>query len=81
VPCVCPGKVGELCRGLDIAVDEVALPGDAIATADEAFLTSTTREVQAISHVDGHALPSAPGPVTERLAAAFVDLLARDLDP
>lgn len=71
----------ELCREHGIDVDEVALPGDALATADEAFLTSTTREVQAISHVDGHALPAAPGPVTERLAAAFVDLVARDLDP
>jgi branched-chain amino acid aminotransferase len=51
------------------------------ARADEAFLTSTTREVQAIAHVDGVALPSAPGPISKQLATAFRDLVARDLDP
>lgn len=60
---------------------ETALPFGAIADADEAFLSSTTREVQAIAHVDGHALPTAPGPVTEALVAAFTALIARDLDP
>ena len=39
--------------------------------ADEAFLTSTTREVQAIRAVDGTPLPAAPGPLTEAAARAF----------
>jgi branched-chain amino acid aminotransferase len=71
----------ELCGELGIAADEPALPADAVATADEAFLTSSTREVQAISGVDGVTLPAAPGPVSRRLAAAFTDLVARDSDP
>ena len=62
-------------------VDEDDLPLDALATADEAFLTSTTREVQAISRVDGAPLPSVNGPLTTAAAAAYTDLLARDMDP
>jgi branched-chain amino acid aminotransferase len=71
----------ELCRQRSIGCDEVAMPVGDLANADEAFLTSTVREVQAITHVDGRALPSAPGPVTERLAEEFRALVARDLDP
>ena len=56
-------------------------PVDALAQADEAFLSSTTREVQPIAHVDGTALPAAPGPVATRLLASYQALVARDLDP
>lgn len=52
-----------------------------LAEADEAFLTSTTREVQPIARVDGKPLPAVPGPVTEKLATAFKGLVARDKDP
>ena len=52
-----------------------------LAQSDEAFLSSTTREVQPIAHVDGVALPTVGGRVSKRLAAAFVALVARDLDP
>jgi branched-chain amino acid aminotransferase len=66
---------------MEIAIEEASLPLDALHRADEAFLSSTTREVQAIGRVDGQALPVAPGPVTVRLASAFAALVARDLDP
>lgn len=71
----------ELCAGLGIPAGEPALPLGALAGADEAFLTSSTREVQPVSAVDGTALPSAPGPVTARLARAFTELVGRDPDP
>jgi branched-chain amino acid aminotransferase len=71
----------ELCRDLDLACEEAPLPVGALAEADEAFLTSTVREVQVITHVDGDALPNAPGPITTRLAKEFTALVARDLDP
>ncbi len=71
----------ELCAELGIPAEELALPADAIARADEAFLTSSTREVQAISGVDDVTLSRAPGPMTERLAAAFTELIARTSDP
>jgi branched-chain amino acid aminotransferase len=71
----------ELAAELGIDATETELPLGALARADEAFLSSTTREVQAIAHVDGVALLDAPGIVTARLAEAFAALVARDLDP
>lgn len=71
----------ELAAGMEIPVEEAALPLDALHRADEAFLSSTTREVQAIAKVDGQKLPAAPGPITTRLAEAFTELVRRDLDP
>jgi branched-chain amino acid aminotransferase len=71
----------ELALELGIDADETALPLGALAAADEAFLSSTTREVQAVAHVDGQPLPSAPGPVTARLREAFAKLVARNPDP
>jgi branched-chain amino acid aminotransferase len=71
----------ELCAALDVPHTEPTLSVDALGEADEAFLTSSTREVQAIGRVDDRDLPAAPGPVTKRLDAAFRDLVARDLDP
>jgi branched-chain amino acid aminotransferase len=71
----------ELAAALGIPVEEAALPLDALHRADEAFLSSTTREVQAIAKVDGQKLPAAPGPITTRLADAFTELLGRDVDP
>ena len=63
------------------AVEE-DLPAAALASADEAFLASTTREVQPVRAVDGVALSSGvPGPLTAAAAAAFAELVARDLDP
>jgi branched-chain amino acid aminotransferase len=61
--------------------EEVALPVDELARADEAFLTSSTREVQPISSVDGRSLASHPGPLTSAAADAFAALVARTLDP
>lgn len=63
-----------------VDVTEVAMPLAALAGADEAFLTSSTRNVQPIRLVDGRALP-APGPLTATAAAAFAGLLALEVDP
>ena len=71
----------ELAAAAGIAVDESPLPIDALRDADEAFLTSTTREVQPVSHVDDRALGSVAGVITSTLAAAFSDLVSRELDP
>ena len=61
----------ECAAAVGLAVEEVAVPIDDLRTADEAFLTSSLREVQAIGSVDGVALPAAPGPVTATLRDAF----------
>jgi branched-chain amino acid aminotransferase len=71
----------ELAVAAGMAVDESPLTLDALRDADEAFLTSTTREVQPISHVDDRAVPSVPGPVAATLTTAFNALVAQHLDP
>ncbi len=71
----------ECAKAIDVSADETPLAPGALAGADEAFLTSSTREVQPISHVDGVALPAAPGPTTTALAAAFRELVRRNPDP
>ena len=65
-------------------MEETPLPLHALVDdADEAFLTSTVREVQGIAEIAGwgHTFRDAPGPVTRTLAAAFDDLIASNLDP
>jgi len=58
---------------------EAELPADALLGADEAFLTSSTRDVQAITEVDGR--PLATGAVTTDAAQAFAIRSGNDLDP
>jgi branched-chain amino acid aminotransferase len=62
-------------------VVERPLPLAALAAADEAFLASSTRDVQPIRLVDGVPLPSCPGPQTERAAKVFAENAAADPDP
>ena len=65
----------------DLGVEERDLPLGALAEADEAFLTSATRDVQAIEAVDGGRLAAAPGPLTKAAAESYAALLAADPDP
>lgn len=63
-----------------LEVDDLTLAD--LAGAEEAFLTSSTRDVQAIGAVDGASFPlPVPGPHTQAAAAALAALEARDLDP
>jgi branched-chain amino acid aminotransferase len=71
----------ELCERERIPAEERDVPVDALADADEAFLTSSTREVQPIDTVDGTPLHPLPGPLTSKVANSFADLLRRGLDP
>lgn len=58
---------------------EEVVTSESLGRAREAFLASTTREVQAIARVDDVALPAAPGPLTEAAARAFSTHVADDL--
>jgi branched-chain amino acid aminotransferase len=60
---------------------EEDLPMAVLATADELFITSSTRDVHPVSRVDDRSLPQAPGPLTREAAAAFAALEAADPDP
>jgi branched-chain amino acid aminotransferase len=63
------------------AAEEADVPIDALGTVEEACLTSSTRDVQPISLLDGRPLDPSPGPVTRAALEAFADLQARTLDP
>jgi branched-chain amino acid aminotransferase len=72
----------ELCPTIGFVAEEVPLLAHALDDADEAFLTSTVREVQGIAEIaDGRRFEGAPGPITRALADAFEALVARTLDP
>jgi branched-chain amino acid aminotransferase len=60
---------------------EQDLPLSALAEADEAFLTGTTRDVQPIRYVDGRPLPAAPGPVSSKAAEVFAMRAAESSEP
>jgi branched-chain amino acid aminotransferase len=60
-------------------VEEGAWPVADLRAAAEAFLASTTREIQAVSAIDGNALPEAPGPRTREAQEAFRATLEQEL--
>jgi branched-chain amino acid aminotransferase len=60
-------------------VDDLTM-GDLVA-ADEAFLTSSTRDVHPISVIDAVPLAAVPGPFTKAAAHALAELRSRTLDP
>jgi branched-chain amino acid aminotransferase len=72
------GLLIERC-GLDI--EERDVPAEALAQADEAFVTSAIRDLHPIRMVDGRSLPGCPGPLTETAADAYAALLSADPDP
>lgn len=62
----------ELGRELGIDVREETLSPKDLETADEMFITSTTRELSPVVNVDGRQVGSGkPGPVTRRLLALY----------
>jgi branched-chain amino acid aminotransferase len=59
-------------------IKEGAWTLDEVKGASEAFLASTTREIQAVASIDGVALPEAPGPRTGEAQKLFA--AARDAE-
>lgn len=71
-----PGVTRELvCEA--VAVVEADMPYDVVRTCDELFITSSTREVHPVSHVDGRPVAACPGPVTRHAATALRALATR----
>ncbi|MYS25142.1 branched-chain amino acid aminotransferase [Streptomyces sp. DvalAA-14] len=60
---------------------EADLPLEVLAEAEEIFLTSTLRDVQAVRRVDDRELPGAPGPVTAKAMRIFTERAAAELNP
>jgi branched-chain amino acid aminotransferase len=79
------GLLLELASGCGVEAVEADVPMGELASVSEMFLTSTTREVQAVAALidepHGDRALDAPGPVATCLAQAFRELVTRDLDP
>lgn len=60
---------------------ETDLPLEVLEQAEEIFLTSSLRDVQAVNRIDGRELPGAPGPVTAKAMRVFDERSAADIDP
>lgn len=83
-PPVSSGCLAGITRALAVewtGAEEADLPMDVLERADEVFLTSTLRDVQAVYRIDGRQLPGVPGPVTAKAMQVFDERAASDLDP
>ncbi|MQS11440.1 aminodeoxychorismate lyase [Streptomyces kaniharaensis] len=82
-PTLASGCLAGITRALVVdwcGAEEVDLPLEALQDAEEIFLTSTLRDVQAVTRVDGRELPGI-GPVTAKAMTVFTERSGDDLDP
>jgi branched-chain amino acid aminotransferase len=63
----------------ELEVEEGSFDADELRGAHEAFLASTTREVQPVSKIDSSELPEAPGARTREAIEAFSGVVAKEL--
>ncbi|GGV68097.1 MULTISPECIES: aminotransferase class IV [Streptomyces] len=83
-PPLASGCLAGITRALTIewtGAKETDLPLEVLREAEEVFLTSTLRDVQAVHRVDDRELPAAPGPVTAKAMRIFQERSGDDLDP
>jgi branched-chain amino acid aminotransferase len=72
----------ELCATEGLRVREDLFRIHSVYNADEAFLTGTAAEIIPVTEVDGRKIASGkPGPVTDRLRAAFAELVRNEGTP
>jgi len=81
LPGITREAVLELARALGIEAVEGEIPLADLLRAEEAFLTSSVREVLPITSIDGKPVGRGrPGPVTKRLMAAYRHLVEATLE-
>ncbi|MEV6250052.1 aminodeoxychorismate lyase [Streptomyces sp. NPDC051742] len=83
-PPVSSGCLAGITRALAVewtGAQEADLQLDVLDSAEEIFLTSTLRDVQAVHRVDGRELSPAPGPLTAKAMRIFDERAAADADP
>lgn len=83
-PPLSSGCLAGITRALTVewtGAHETELPLDVLDRADEVFMTSTLRDVQAVARLDGRVLPGAPGPVTAKAMRVFEERAAAEVDP
>jgi branched-chain amino acid aminotransferase len=64
-----------------VGAREADLPLKALQEAEEIFLTSSLRDVQAVQRVDNRELPGTPGAVTVKAMRVFAERSAADTNP
>jgi branched-chain amino acid aminotransferase len=87
-PALATGCLAGVTRALVLEwtdAEEAELPVEVLGRADEVFLTSTTRDVQAVSAIVGErevrTIGPAPGSVTREVAAMFAERCVEDSEP
>lgn len=65
----------ELAAAAGVEIAQADLNPDDLSTADEVFISSTTREVAPVSHISPSWNYEAPGKITNRLDRAFKDYI------
>ncbi|MFS4108598.1 aminotransferase class IV [Streptomyces sp. PD-S100-1] len=83
-PPLASGCLAGITRALAVewtGAKETDLPLDVLDRAEEVFLTSTLRDVQAVHRVDDRELPGDAGPVTAKAMRIFDERAGDDLDP
>jgi len=66
------GLIEELCAAQRISLQEKRITREELLAADEVLLSSATKEVLAVTKVDGHAIGNGkPGPIYQKLYAAY----------
>ncbi|MEV4330092.1 aminodeoxychorismate lyase [Streptomyces sp. NPDC049597] len=83
-PPVSSGCLAGITRALTVewtGAKETDLPLDVLDRAEEVFLTSTLRDVQAVVRIDSREIGHAPGPVTTKAMRVFEERAAADPDP
>ncbi|MCX4552178.1 MULTISPECIES: aminotransferase class IV [unclassified Streptomyces] len=83
-PRLASGCLAGITRALAVewtGAHESDLPFDVLERAEEIFLTSTLRDVQAVHRIDGRELTDVPGPVTTKAMRIWDERAADQLDP
>jgi branched-chain amino acid aminotransferase len=65
--------IGEVAARAGLRVREVSLRPEELSGMEEAFLLSTTKDIQPVRGIDGHAYRVGPATLSRRLKAAFAD--------
>lgn len=71
----------EACKAATIPLEEIAMPVSILQTCDEAFLSSSTRDVHPMARIDQREMPGVSGIITQKVAQAFRDYVAGRDDP
>ncbi len=75
------GNILRVCREAGIPAYEKRFSLFDVYSADEAFITGTFAGVSPVKSVDGRELSALNGPMTQRIASLYADLVTRTLTP